>query len=70
MPAEAVSQRMLLDYLREVGRQPLDEVALIVGISEATARRKLDGLAAQGSVRVFPGTPGVEGAREYEAVEQ
>lgn len=54
-----VPQERYLWLLAEVGGSaPLDEVAEYLGVSQATARRKLDGLAAQGLAERWPGSRG------------
>lgn len=49
-PHVRVPQQMYLDFLRENGSHSLADLASIFDVSEATARRKLDGLIHQGKV--------------------
>lgn len=43
----------------------LPDIAAYLGVHEATARRKLDGLVAQGKLNVTPGVRGPEGHPRY-----
>lgn len=52
---------MLREYLEEVGEQDLPEIALTADLHPITARRKLDGLVAQGTVYVIAGKRGPAG---------
>lgn len=55
MPAEKVSQQLLLEFLTEVGPQELGEIALTTDQHMQTAKRKLDGLVHQGKLRMTAG---------------
>lgn len=70
-PHVHVAQDTLLEAVREVGSGELPTIAEAFSLSEATARRKLDGLVSQGKLRVHPGAagPGYH-PRCYEVVPQ
>ena len=57
-----VDQERYVYVLGEVGAARLDDIAGHLNVSEATARRKLDGLVAQGRARLLSERP-----REYGA---
>jgi predicted ArsR family transcriptional regulator len=57
-PHVRVEQDEILEVLRETGGGELPMIAKHFGVSEASARRKLDGLVARGVLRVAAGPPG------------